>query len=125
MKIVKFGSVGILNTLVSYFVFCVLIYFDVYYLTSSVLSFLVGSAFSYIMNSRYTFSVCANVRSFFKFITITAGSLFLSVLLLYIFKSTVGIHVLIAQILVVLIRFPIVYLLMKRMVFNQAHLFQR
>ncbi|MCC3791631.1 GtrA family protein [Vibrio parahaemolyticus] len=125
MKIVKFGSVGILNTLVSYLFFCVLIYFDVYYLTSSVLSFLVGSAFSYIMNSRYTFSVCANVRSFFKFITITAGSLFLSVLLLYIFKSTVGIHVLIAQILVVLIRFPIVYLLMKRMVFNQAHLFQR
>ncbi|CAI2336910.1 GtrA family protein [Vibrio parahaemolyticus] len=125
MKIVKFGSVGILNTLVSYLVFCVLIYFDVYYLTSSVLSFLVGSAFSYIMNSRYTFFVCANVRSFFKFITITAGSLFLSVLLLYIFKSTVGIHVLIAQILVVLIRFPIVYLLMKRMVFNQAHLFQR
>lgn len=125
MKIVKFGSVGILNTLVSYLVFCVLIYFDVYYLTSSVLSFLVGSAFSYIMNSRYTFSVCANVRSFFKFITITAGSVFLSVLLLYIFKSTVGIHVLIAQILVVLIRFPIVYLLMKRMVFNQAHLFQR
>ncbi|EHR6439916.1 GtrA family protein [Vibrio parahaemolyticus] len=125
MKIVKFGSVGILNTLVSYLVFCVLIYFDVYYLTSSVLSFLVGSAFSYIMNSRYTFSVCANVRSFFKFITITAGSLFLSVLLLYIFKSTVGIHVLIAQILVVLIRFPIVYLLMKRMVFNQTHLFQR
>ncbi|EJG0887387.1 GtrA family protein [Vibrio parahaemolyticus] len=125
MKIVKFGSVGILNTLVSYLVFCVLIYFDVYYLTSSVLSFLVGSAFSYIMNSRYTFSVCANVRSFFKFITITAGSLFLSVLLLYIFKSTVGIHVLIAQILVVLIRFPIVYLLIKRMVFNQAHLCQR
>ncbi|EOV6323342.1 GtrA family protein [Vibrio parahaemolyticus] len=125
MKIVKFGSVGILNTLVSYLVFCVLIYFDVYYLTSSVLSFLVGSAFSYIMNSRYTFSVCANVRSFFKFITITAGSLFLSVLLLYIFKSTVGIHVLIAQILVVLIRFPIVYLLMKRMVFDQTHLFQR
>ncbi|MDF4584522.1 GtrA family protein [Vibrio parahaemolyticus] len=125
MKIVKFGSVGILNSLVSYLVFCVLIYFDVYYLTSSVLSFLVGSAFSYIMNSRYTFSVCANVRSFFKFITITAGSLFLSVLLLYICKSTVGIHVLIAQILVVLIRFPIVYLLMKRMVFNQAHLFQR
>lgn len=125
MKIVKFGSVGILNTLVSYLVFCVLIYFDVYYLTSSVLSFLVGSAFSYIMNSIYTFSVCTNVRSFFKFITITAGSLFLSVLLLYIFKSTVGIHVLIAQILVVLIRFPIVYLLMKRIVFNQAHLFQR
>ncbi|EPN4985261.1 GtrA family protein [Vibrio sp. Vb2110] len=125
MKIVKFGSVGIMNTLVSYLVFCVLIYFDVYYLTSSVLSFLVGSAFSYIMNSIYTFSVCTNVRSLFKFITITAGSLFLSVLLLYIFKSIVGIHVLISQILVVLIRFPIVYLLMKRIVFNQAHLFQR
>ncbi|EPF7752295.1 GtrA family protein [Vibrio parahaemolyticus] len=124
MKIVKFGSVGILNTLVSYLVFCVLIYVDVYYLTSSVLSFLVGSFFSYIMNSRYTFSVYSNVRSFFKFLIITTGSLFLSVLLLYIFKSTVGIHVLIAQILVVLIRFPIVYLLMKRMVFNQAHLFQ-
>ncbi|TOO35217.1 GtrA family protein, partial [Vibrio parahaemolyticus] len=74
MKIVKFGSVGILNTLVSYLVFCVLIYVDVYYLTSSVLSFLVGSFFSYIMNSRYTFSVYSNVRSFFKFLIITAGS---------------------------------------------------
>ncbi|MBO1664497.1 GtrA family protein, partial [Vibrio parahaemolyticus] len=70
MKIVKFGSVGILNTLVSYLVFCVLIYVDVYYLTSSVLSFLVGSFFSYIMNSRYTFSVYSNVRSFFKFLII-------------------------------------------------------
>lgn len=125
MKIVKFGSVGILNTLFSYLVFCGLIYIDVYYLLASVLSFSAGALFSYLMNSRYTFSSGYNARGFIKFFSIMLASLALSVLLLYLFKSFVGIHVLIAQILVVFIRFPIVYLLVKRVVYGHAHQYQQ
>ncbi|WP_315905063.1 GtrA family protein [Vibrio fluvialis] len=123
MKIVKFGSVGVLNTVFSYLLFCVLIYLDVFYLVASMLSFLSGTLLSYLMNSKYTFSVYANIRSFVKFLVIMLASLLISLLLLYVFKNVVGVHVLIAQVLVVLVRFPILYLLMKHVVFNQVHLY--
>ncbi|MGR5485306.1 GtrA family protein [Vibrio alfacsensis] len=121
MKVVKFGSVGILNTVFSYLLFCVLIYLDVFYLVASTLSFLAGTLFSYLMNSKYTFLAYANARSFVKFLVIMLASLVVSLLLLYVFKNLVGVHALIAQVLVVLVRFPIVYLLMKHVVFNQVH----
>jgi putative flippase GtrA len=74
MKIVKFGSVGVLNTVFSYLLFCVLIYLDVFYLVASMLSFLSGTLLSYLMNSKYTFSVYANTRSFVKFLVIPQQS---------------------------------------------------
>lgn len=120
MKIVKFGSVGVLNTAFSYLLFCGLIHLDVFYLFASTLSFLAGTLFSYLMNSRFTFSVYTNTRSFLKFLAIMLVSLTGSLLLLYVFRNAVGLHTLIAQLLVVLVRFPIVYLLLKRVVFDQV-----
>ncbi|WP_039989003.1 GtrA family protein [Vibrio owensii] len=120
MKIVKFGSVGVLNTAFSYLLFCGLIHLDVFYLFASTLSFLAGTLFSYLMNSRFTFSVYTNTRSFLKFLAIMLVSLTGSLLLLYVFRNAVGLHTLVAQLLVVLVRFPIVYLLLKRVVFDQV-----
>jgi len=120
MKIVKFGLVGIWNTALSYLVFCILIYLDIFYLIASVLSFLVGTLFSYLMNSKYTFSTNVNPRSFAKFLVVLLASIAISLLLLYVFKHVFGMNVLVAQVLVVLVRFPIVYLLLKRTVFNQV-----
>ncbi|MFN1512033.1 MULTISPECIES: GtrA family protein [Vibrio harveyi group] len=120
MKIVKFGSVGVLNTAFSYLLFCGLIHLDVFYLFASTLSFLAGTLFSYLMNSRFTFSVYTNTRSFLKFFAIMLVSLTGSLLLLYVFRNAVGLHTLVAQLLVVLVRFPIVYLLLKRVVFDRV-----
>lgn len=121
MKIVKFGMVGIWNTALSYLTFCILIYFDIFYLVASLLSFLTGTLFSYLMNSKYTFSATVNSRSFAKYLAILLVSLVISLLLLYVFKNVVGVNVLVAQILVVLVRFPVVYLLLKRTVFDRVH----
>lgn len=120
MKIVKFGSVGVLNTAFSYLLFCGLIHLDVFYLFASTLSFLAGTLFSYLMNSRFTFSVYTNTRSFLKFFAIMLVSFTGSLLLLYVFRNAVGLHTLVAQLLVVLVRFPIVYLLLKRVVFDRV-----
>ncbi len=117
---VKFGSVGILNTVFSYLVFCGLIYADVYYLFASAISFIAGTVLSYSINARYTFSSARTTRGFVTFFSIMLGSLLLSMFLLYLLKDWLTIHVLIAQILVVAIRFPIVYWLMKRVVFHQV-----
>ena len=119
MRIFKFGSVGFVNTVLSYSIFALLIYLNVHYLVASSLSFFVGTMFSYVINSQYTFSVQSNVRGFIKFFLITLASLTVSLLLLYIFKSKFNTPVLLAQLLVVLVRFPFVYLLMKYVVFNR------
>ena len=125
MKIIKFGSIGALNTVFSYLLFCVLIYLDVFYIAAAVWSFLAGTFFSYLMNSKYTFSAYTNTRGFLKFLAIMLTSLIASLLLLYLFNDVFNVHVLIAQILVVLVRFPIVYLLIKHFVFNQVHSYLR
>ncbi|PMN04619.1 hypothetical protein BCT42_13425 [Vibrio lentus] len=118
MTIVKFGSIGVMNTVLSYIIFLVLIGLNVHYLTASGLSFIVGTLFSYTVNSRYTFYVQRNILDFTKFLFVTIASLSFGLLLLYILKSKLGIPVLIAQMFVVIVRFPFVYLLMKFVVFG-------
>ncbi|MFS1460810.1 GtrA family protein [Vibrio lentus] len=118
MTIVKFGSIGVMNTVLSYIIFLVLIGLNVHYLTASGLSFIVGTLFSYTVNSRYTFYVQRNILDFTKFLSVTIASLAFGLLLLYILKSKLGIPVLIAQMFVVIVRFPFVYLLMKFVVFG-------
>ncbi|MEZ9450807.1 GtrA family protein [Vibrio splendidus] len=61
MTILKFGSIGVMNTVLSYLIFVVLIRLNVHYLTASGLSFIVGTLFSYTVNSRYTFYVQRNI----------------------------------------------------------------
>lgn len=118
MTILKFGSIGVMNTVLSYLIFLVLIGLNVHYLTASGLSFIVGTLFSYTVNSRYTFYVQRNILDFTKFLFVTIASLSFGLLLLYILKSKLGIPVLIAQMFVVIVRFPFVYLLMKFVVFG-------
>ncbi|MEZ8632162.1 GtrA family protein [Vibrio lentus] len=118
MTILKFGSIGVMNTVLSYLIFLVLIRLNVHYLTASGLSFIVGTLFSYTVNSRYTFYVQRNILDFTKFLSVTIASLAFGLLLLYILKSKLGIPVLIAQMFVVIVRFPFVYLLMKFVVFG-------
>lgn len=118
MTILKFGSIGVLNTVLSYLTFVVLIRLNVHYLNASGLSFIVGTLFSYVVNSRYTFYAQRDIWDFTKFLSVTLASITFSLLLLYILKSKLGIPVLIAQILIVIIRFPFIYLLMKFVVFQ-------
>ncbi|WP_159651021.1 GtrA family protein [Vibrio atypicus] len=120
MRIVKYGSVGLINTIISYLIFYTLVSLGIHYLLASTVSFILGTVFSYIMNSNYTFSMYKSFRKFTKFFIITLISLSCSLILLYFLKNLVGFDVLLAQVIVVIVRFPIVYLLMKRIVFSRA-----
>lgn len=120
MRIVKYGSVGLINTIISYLIFYTLVSLGIHYLLASTVSFILGTIFSYIMNSNYTFSMYKSFRKFTKFFIITLISLSCSLILLYFLKNLVGFDVLLAQVIVVIVRFPIVYLLMKRIVFSRA-----
>lgn len=117
MKLARFFSVGVLNTLFSYAVYCTLIYIEVYYILSSIISFSLGVLVSYVLNTRLTFSRRMDSKSLLKFSTIMCLSLLISIGMLFILKTMLNINVLIAQVLVVCIRFPIVYIVIKKNVY--------
>ena len=57
IQFVKFGIVGLSNTLISYVVYVVLVFFSVYYLVASLIGFLVSVINAYYWNDRYVFKV--------------------------------------------------------------------
>lgn len=54
-QFVKFGIVGLSNTLISYVVYVVLVFFGVYYLIASLIGFVVSVLNAYYWNNKYVF----------------------------------------------------------------------
>ena len=54
-QFIKFVIVGIINTIVGYGTYGILIYFNVYYLIANTISTIIGVTNSYILNTRITF----------------------------------------------------------------------
>ena len=120
MMALKFGFVGIANTILSYVLFVVLIKLSVYYLLASTVSFVIGTMFSYVLNSRYTFKNPISLWVYVRFFAVNLISLCVSLLMLFILKQLLGFNVYFAQIAVILVRFPIVYIVNREVVFGTA-----
>lgn len=58
-QFVKFGIVGLSNTLISYVVYVVLVFWNVYYLVASLIGFVVSVLNAYYWNSKYVFQTDA------------------------------------------------------------------
>ena len=118
-QFIKFGIVGLSNTLISYFVYAFLTYFGVPYVLSNIIAFIVSVLNSFFWNSRYVFKQGVNEkRSFCKsllktFISYAGTGLVLSNLLLVIFVEKISISKYIAPIFSLVITIPINFLLNK------------
>jgi len=119
MKVIKFGIIGIANTILSYAIFVLLIKIKVYYLLASTISFAFGTTLSYVLNTRYTFNDLINFWVYIKFTSVSITSLVISLMMLYGLKELCGFNVYLAQIAVVLIRFPLSYLVNREIVFKK------
>lgn len=62
-QFVKFNLVGLLNTLIDFLMFSLLIWFGAYYLLAQVIAYGAGMINSYVLNSRYTFRKRENEAS--------------------------------------------------------------
>lgn len=58
-QFVKFGIVGLSNTLISYVVYVVLVFMGVYYLAASLIGFVVSVLNAYYWNNKYVFQTDA------------------------------------------------------------------
>lgn len=54
-KFVKFGLVGVLNTLINWIIFALLNFIGVYYIVANVIAYVIATANSYIWNSKWVF----------------------------------------------------------------------
>ncbi len=65
-KFLKFGLVGIFNTLITIISYIILVKFGMNYLVANIISYLIGVANSYYWNKNWVFQSNSKTYQFFK-----------------------------------------------------------
>jgi pentose-5-phosphate-3-epimerase/broad specificity phosphatase PhoE/putative flippase GtrA len=121
-ELVLFCLIGGTSTILNYGVFVLLIQVGVYYLLSSAIGFLTGVAFSFPLNSKYTFNQkdSITVRKFFKYLGVYLISLVVCLFFLH-SLVTLGLNVYGSNILTVILGTTINFIGIKYLLFNSGN----
>ncbi|WP_298042718.1 GtrA family protein [uncultured Clostridium sp.] len=119
-KFIKFGFVGILNTLINWIIFAILNICGVYYLVSNFIAYIVATINSYIWNSKWVFKYNGERRNetTIKFIVLNLIGLVLNTSILYLLVDKLLVDKLIALIITTLIVMVINYISNNMWVFK-------
>jgi putative flippase GtrA len=100
VQFVKFGIVGVSNTLITFIVYTILLKgFGVYYLAASALGFIAGATNGFLWNHRWTFRGHAgDALTPVRWGIVQSAGLGLNEALLYLFVGVAGIDKLLAQV---------------------------
>jgi len=99
-KEIRFVFVGVLNTIFTYFIYVLLIYFRINHLISIGVVYIIGIISGYIMNKFFTFESKGKIFvEFFKYLTVYIILFFLSILLMWIIVDKLRINKYIAGII--------------------------
>lgn len=118
-QLVKFGIVGVSNTLISYAVYALLVYLGMQYLLANVVSYFAGVVNSFVWNSRFVFKTKGDPQTnpfmvFLKTLTASAFTgLVVSNLLLVFWVHVLGVNEYVGPLLNLIVTFPLNYLLNK------------
>lgn len=120
-QFVKFGLVGVLNTLLSLAIYYILIYFNIYYIIANIISFLISVLNSFFLNKNFVFNdkKKGNVfKKLFKVYLSYGVTLVLSTVLLSIQVEYFNIPKTIAPIINLVFTIPINFVLVKQWAFK-------
>lgn len=118
-QFVKFGVVGVSNTLISYAVYAVLVNLNWHYLLANVAGFVVSVINAYYWSDRYVFKAQAGEervwwKAFLKtFISYAGTGLILNNILLVIWVDVAGIHEMLGPVINLFVTVPLNFLLNK------------
>jgi len=124
VQFVKFGLVGVLNTIVHYLVFLLLFRIvGVAMIAASALGYMVGVANSFMLNRRWTFEVSGPSAGteFVKFTVVNLVSLGMNLLALQLLVSLAGIMPEIAQVMAILCTLVVNFFGNKWWTFKKGH----
>ena len=120
-KFVKFGLVGVLNTLINWIIFALLNFIGVYYIVANVIAYVIATANSYIWNSKWVFKYNGKNKKerTAKFVILNLIGLGLNTGILYLLVDMVGFNKLIALVITTGIVMIINYIVNKLWVFKE------
>ncbi|WP_243278166.1 GtrA family protein [Clostridium yunnanense] len=120
LRFIRFGIVGVMNTLITIIAFWILGKFGINYILANTLSYLIGVVNSYFLNSKWVFKVNAkNSERSVKFVIINLIVLAINNCLLILFVSKFSLDKHVAQILVIGICMVLNYFLNKKWTFSE------
>lgn len=122
-QFVKFGIVGLSNTLISYFVYVMLVAVGLNYLIASIAGFIASIVNSFYWNNKYVFNGTESRvlwKAFVKtFISYAGTGLVLSNILLYLWVDVIHIHEMLAPIINLFITIPLNFIFNKLWAFKE------
>lgn len=115
----KFGLVGILNTLIDFIMFAMFIHFGANYIVAQVGSYTCGLVNSYVLNKSWTFqsNKKINVQEIGKFIAVNFITFLITIGLLHLFKQMTGLDLLLIKLIVTAIGMAVNFIGLKLWVF--------
>lgn len=127
MQFIKFGIVGLSNTIISYVVYLIALKVNCYYIIASILGFLVSIVNAFYWNNKYVFKVSdEEVRSIWKsfcktFISYAGTGLVLNNILLIVQVDCLHWNETIAPLINLVITIPLNFILNKLWAFRSSH----
>ena len=118
-QFIKFGIVGLSNTLIAYLVYAVCIYIGLHYLLANVIAFAVSVLNAYYWSDRYVFKKGAGesrnaIKTLLKtYVAYGSTGLFLASVLLWLYVDLLHISEYIAQLLVLVVTIPLNFIINK------------
>lgn len=115
IQFIKFGIVGVSNTLISLLIYYILVYFKVNYIIANTIGFIVSVLNAYYWNNKYVFckSEKSNLKPLIKTFASYGVTFMLSTVLLIIMVNYLNISEMIAPILNLIVTIPLNFLLNK------------
>ncbi len=124
-QFIKFGIVGLSNTALSYIIYAALVYVGLYYITASVIAFVLSVLNSFFWNNKYVFKPGDDQQrrgiwgALIKtYISYSFTGLVLSNILLYFFVDILHISEYIAPLIGLVITIPVNFVLNKKWAFK-------
>lgn len=115
IQFIKFGMVGVSNTLISLLIYYALIYFNINYVIANTIGFVVSVLNAYYWNNKYVFNKSdeGNLKPLIKTFASYGATFVLSTILLIVMVDYLSISQILAPILNLIITIPLNFLLNK------------
>lgn len=120
-KFIKFGLVGVLNTLINWTVFTLLNFINMYYIFANIIAYVIATINSYIWNYKWVFEYNGENKkeTTFKFVILNLIGLGINTIILYLLVDKFKFNKLIALVITTGIVMIINYLINKIWVFKE------
>lgn len=121
IRFIKFGMVGVLNTLVNWIIFFILNLFGMYYILANIIAYTLGTINSYLWNTLWVFKYRekASADTTIKFIILNLVGLGLNTGILYVLVDLYNLNKFIGLVITTIIVMIINYVVNKLWVFSK------